>query len=151
MLKTKRPIKGSTVLFSVLLVTGCAESRSPLLDFLEESDFDNPVVNLPDVYGGEWTDFALICPNTPGDYISSTLGLPVEQVPSLEDSEQSGIIFWSDDSVAADLLNPSDVVLCDSTTPLASSFTAPTLSFSKGINGEWLANNPPVSAKVGSK
>lgn len=145
MLQARFVKQGTAVLFSCLLLTSCSDSQSPLLSFLEESNFNRPVVNLSDIYGSEWTAFAFICADTPSMYSSEVLDLPIELVPDLEGSEQSGIVFWSDDSVESDLLNPSDVVLCDSTTSLVNKLTVPTLSFSKGVNGEWLASNLSVS------
>ncbi|BAU97117.1 hypothetical protein N24_2855 [Corynebacterium suranareeae] len=151
MFKARFIAQGSAALFSCLLLSSCSNSQSPLLDFLEASDFDSPVVNLVDVYGSEWIDFALICADAPREYIAEVLELPSEQVSDLEGSEQSGIVYWSGDSVESDLLDPSDAALCNSSTPLASKLTAPTLNFSQGTNGEWLLNNPPVTEPASSQ
>lgn len=108
--------------------------------FLESSDFEQPVVNLAEVYGNEWTDFALICPGATTSHIAETLDLEASQLPDLEGAEQFGILYWTEDAeyrvVESDLFDPADVVLCDSTTPLASTFDSPTITFTKGAQGE---------------
>lgn len=51
MLQARFVKQGTAVLFSCLLLTSCSDSQSPLLSFLEESNFNRPVVNLSDIYG----------------------------------------------------------------------------------------------------
>lgn len=147
--------KGLTLLgigtTSILIMAGCSQStESPLLSFLESSDFEQPVVNLAEVYGNEWTDFALICPGATTSHIAEALDLEASQLPVFEGADQSVILYGDKDAedrvVESDSFDPADVVLCDSTTPLASTFNSPTITFTKGAQGEWLAQTLDVGS-----
>lgn len=145
MFRIKRMFWRTIPLASGLLLTSCMQPQSPLMGFLEDSGHENPVVNLADVYGDQWDEFALVCAGASDRDIAEALRLPAGEVPHLKDSERSGFVFWDDSTVESDLLNPSDVMLCTERTPLASTLTVSALSFSQGVDNAWRVDSSTIS------
>lgn len=87
-------------LASTLMLTGCTtNNNSPLHDHLVSStSTTTEQVRFSDLYDEKWTEFALICPYTPNEWVEEELGIKSNM--SLFDRSDEGtvkVILKNDD------------------------------------------------------
>lgn len=89
-----------TALASVLMLTGCATNHSsPLYSYLNASTSTTvEQVRLSDLYGEQWTEFALVCPYTTKDEVKEELGIKINTyLTDLTDDSSNDIVLRDKD------------------------------------------------------
>lgn len=107
---------------STLMLTGCATNHSsPLYSYLNASTSTTvEQVRLSDLYGDQWTEFALVCPYTTKDEVKEELGIKINTylTNSTDDSSNDIVLRDKDGSYDWIYFNRFDIVyLCPGKQP----------------------------------
>lgn len=130
------------VLISVGLgISGCAsEPEAYLFDRLQDGDTEISVLAMP---GGNWEEYAIVCPNATPEYIEQATGREVSGVPKtgLAADENILVLFADNGAMDAIHLDRKSVDLCpfeaENAPELRRIAANESLVFVRGTNRGW--------------